>query len=56
MIYFRELKAKEAIPGDKLDWYYKQILQDKPLGSWPPCNFASVKEMLKPAYDKMKGT
>ena len=53
--FFSQLYARTIIPKDKLEWYYEQILLDKPLGSWPPYNYESLKLLLTPAYDQTKG-
>ena len=31
------------------------ILQEPLLGTWPPCNYEILKQILQSAYDKAKG-
>ena len=54
-LLFSQLYKRTIIPKDKLEWYYKQILLDKPLGSWPPYNYEPLKLVLAPAYNQTKG-
>ena len=32
-----------------------QILQEKPLGSWPAYDFEPLQQILKPAYEESEG-
>ena len=50
-----ELYKRTTITRDKLDEYYKLILRDQPQATWPPYNYESLKLILKPAYEQMKG-
>ena len=51
---WREM-VSSRIADDKLQVYYSMILQEQPLGTWPPCNYEILKQIFQPAYDKAKG-
>ena len=47
--------VSSRIPDAKLQGYYSMILQERPVGTWPPCNYEILKQILQPAYDNAKG-
>ena len=52
--WWREM-VSSRIPDDRLHGYYSKILEERPLGTWPPCDYEPLKQILQPVYEHSKG-